>query len=522
MKKLILALALLMCITLIFTSCDLSEIGDIMGNIGDFDLEDLIEGIGGSPNSNRDEEYSDRYWEETEIAVNRPEEETTGKEILDVPSYGGDQNSVSMPRLVGNDYGGEEILICHQGGRNPIMSDSGAQRLDVILYQRELRIEEMLNVDILYENYVDYSIENFFNQFRLDVMTGDKNYDLVYGSGYYLTAIATEGFLEDWNDTSVDLNNGAWYEDAMSQFTTPGGHLHVLAGDGTYDALLSSNVMFFNEDIIENYNMSSPYTLVRNGDWTLENMFSMAFKVENDISGDGITDSYGFIGNNISDVSALFCTNTHSLEYQNGAYQFTIGSDRVASVFEQNYMGVFSENAWYSDRLWYAGSAFEDGITMFLSGNALFYTDQLFAADNFSEMNYGVVPFPKADEDTGKYTSYVNESAKLLAAVVGNYNMDVISDVVDLFGYYGSVDVMPEVCSKYVNNAQGTQGIMAVRNSLFFDLAEFGICEDIRNSAFSTMLNPQPNGLRNKLVSLQKKVVTTANYWSKAIDEIYN
>lgn len=86
-----------------------------------------------------------------------------------------------------------------------------------------------------------------------------------------------------------------YYHDIIDEIMV-NGKLYYLAGDYTYSVWPSLFVFYFNKQIAENNNVGDLYSLVREGNWTLDKLKELCANVYQDLNGNAEKDDADLFG----------------------------------------------------------------------------------------------------------------------------------------------------------------------------------------------------------------------------------
>ena len=113
-------------------------------------------------------------------------------------------------------------------------------------------------------------------------------YDIVTGQSNIIIPLAVQGMFYDALTQNTDYT--ALLERGLLRQHQHQRQVYVLGGDFAISMLSASNVIFFNKDLMDEYQIEYPYDLVRNGTWTVDKFFEMA-KCTGDLNGDGFMEA---------------------------------------------------------------------------------------------------------------------------------------------------------------------------------------------------------------------------------------
>lgn len=217
------------------------------------------------------------------------------------------------------DFGGEKVNVYYWDTeflRNELTADgSTADVVDVAVYQRNLSVEERLNVEM---NYIagDVAAEYFMPAARDIIMSGSTEFDIVVSPYYEAPKVAQEGaFLDLANAKYIDYDAEYWnqdYNDALSI----NNKKFMLAGDISMSTIKSCATMTFDIERFEATfgDAQELYDLVLSGDgapggWTYDALSDYCRKSYIDLNGNAQLDNgdqYGFSISGTSSTVDLF------------------------------------------------------------------------------------------------------------------------------------------------------------------------------------------------------------------------
>ena len=263
--------------------------------------------------------------------------------------------------------------------------------------------------------------------------SGDFAYDVIYGWGYKLGKCITENYFTDFGSlNNVDLTKEYWSPSAMEDLTIAGKQ-YLSINDISMNKLDWAGFLFYNKQLLEDYNVeneigASVYDLVRDGKWTLDTFLKMVQSVSNDLDGDGAitkNDVFGLIdgdgmGTFASSASGIFNT----VKNDDDTYTISLYDEKVLNIAEK-IRSVYNNNKFVKDydEIWEGADAsgysdmWEYARSFFATNHALFTTGSAYITSEFREMEspYGILPYPKYDENQEQYYSEVSSLASIFA-----------------------------------------------------------------------------------------------------------
>jgi len=305
------------------------------------------------------------------------------------------------------------------------------------MVNRTEAVNSRLNVDITFvtKGYIDTILE----EVKSAVTAGDSTYDLAVTHCINgLQGLLTGNLVYDWNKIPyVDLTKPYWNQSILEQLTI-GGVTPFAASDML---IADPNVIWFNNDIATDANIGNIYDTVLDGTWTLDTMSAMCDQVIRDLNGDGkmtAKDQFGVIGNNgWPMISFMYGCDQYVAEFVDGSPQVALQTERAANVIEKLYKLLCE-----GDRAFF-NSSVGDRYIPFETYHALFYFISLSSMEQYrtTEVDYGIIPFPKFDEQQEEYVS-LNWTG-LQCVPVSCRDTAMVGMVSEELGYESKKQVLP-------------------------------------------------------------------------------
>jgi len=312
---------------------------------------------------------------------------------------------------------------------------TGATIQDAV-YKRNMAVEELYKVNVnqrLEENGDPAALLQTF------YMSGDFCFDVIYAWGYKLGLCIVENYFADMSKLPhTDLTKEYWCPSAMEDLTV-NDSLYICINDISMNKLEWAYFLFYNKQLAEDYNiettLGSPYDLVKEGKWTLDAYLKMLSSISNDLDGDGKitkTDVYGVIGQSAYDLA--YSAGVQLLEKNDdGSYSLAYYNEKTIDIANKlaetlsnnkyckgyNEIWENADTSGFNDQWEYVRSFFATDHSLFLSGSA-FLTGEL----RNMESEYGILPYPKYDENQEDYVHIVANLASIFA-IPSTYRTDV-------------------------------------------------------------------------------------------------
>ena len=322
------------------------------------------------------------------------------------------------------DYGGEAFTIAeftstlkdgteYYCGEWIDSDDLTGEAINDAVYKRNVLCERAFNVDLemwlMGEDYSDFE--------QLYLM-GDTSFDAIYGWASQFAAGATEGTLADLgkldSEGYLDLSKECW-DPAVTDSLAVNGKTYLAANDASMSWREWAGFVFYNPDIVKEFGLEDPASLVDNNEWTVDKFCEMVASVQEDLDGySGISykDLYGLI--DVGSAAALY--SGAGMRYTDDNGRLAIGSEKsldliskiVAMAKDGEHVKNYDDftvsnknNPWGAVRSYFA------------SGHSLFLVAGLGTTEDLDgmESGYGIVPLPKYDSSQEGYCSAIDRNA---------------------------------------------------------------------------------------------------------------
>ena len=384
-----------------------------------------------------------------------------GEQKPDAPSSGGTvgttaaaetepETTAERPGVTEADFKGATFTVLY-----PLWSlyrdfyfaeEANGDAVNDAIFERTSKLEESLNIDMTAVS-VD-SIADVQPTFGPTVLAGDDDYQLVLmHSNNSVSAVIAAGLVLNWHDIpGIDMTK-SWWNQSQIEHMELNGILPMAANDFI---LPDVNSVFFNTKLLEAYDLEKPYALVESGVWTWDKLIEMGDKVSADLNGDSqfdAADQYGFVG----EMSWQFASITTGADCYiitkngEGRPEISILSERTVNLFDK--LKAYFNNG-TSAYVWEYNQKYDPNIgnkppVSFDEGHALFYAVPLSLASSLraTEVDFGIVPYPKYDEAQEGYPS-LNFAGNMCVPITV-VDLDMLAAAVEMLGFLSGQTVMP-------------------------------------------------------------------------------
>ncbi len=281
--------------------------------------------------------------------------------------------------------------------------------LNDAVYSRMRSVEEKLNIKI-----VAHLLGGTGDSAKLknSVKAGDGAYDCAFLNTFSAGSTAQTGFLYDLLAVSALDIYAPWWDQNCVNGMTILNKLYMVTGDIGTMYKKSIGVILFNKQMIEDYNLDSPYSLVTDMKWTIDKFTEMGRQVSQDLNGDGkwtVDDKYGLLY--YCDMIALGLIgggiNICSKDEEDLPY-ITFYNDITQKIWETYTKLLYDPSLSLS---WSKiGVPNDNIIAMFQNNQGLFNFNEFHAIENMRQMNtdFGILPVPLYKEGQESYFHTIN------------------------------------------------------------------------------------------------------------------
>ncbi|MGM9684393.1 MAG: hypothetical protein ACI3XQ_12420 [Eubacteriales bacterium] len=287
--------------------------------------------------------------------------------------------------------------------------------------------DAVYNRNKLVENKYNCKIAQIMNKDYLDAafaayMSGDGDYDvLVMPFVQQINSLAIGGYLYDFNDIDTVNLDDPWWDQYTNDSLSLLGHHYTICGDINIIDDMATWCVLFNQPMVEDYGLDDNYQLVRDGKWTLEQMYTCAKAVANpELS------MYGIATEVEAAMAYLGAANTFTfVKDSDGVPVNNMKSRNFLDKIEGVYDKMRNRNLQvYGDNDTDFGVNWGELYNIFKNDQSLYCTCTLstLLGDQISNMAtlFGILPIPKYDEAAEGYISTLQPGNATGVSILAN------------------------------------------------------------------------------------------------------
>ncbi len=398
--------------------------------------------------------------------------------------------------------------------RNIIAEELNGERLNDAQYNMKVAMEERFNTTLAEHFTGDIWSSNYVSNL---VTADDDSFDICYALDLYAVDYIVNDIALPYTDIEhIDLTRIYW-DQSLQKCMTVNNTPYFAFGAYELSYYDFTHVLAFSKNLIADHNLEDPYELVKNGDWTVDKMFEMAQTTTFDMDGDGVmtrADSWGYFSEPKQVLPNFWISAgelTIAKDEQDLPYLNITGNDRFFSIFDRMYNIMWDGGIWCPDQ---AGIDFwPETANMFGSSRVLFIDEIFFRMRELQdvETDFGIIPYPKFDEQQADYYSRVEAGCKIAIVPVTNKNPQFAGALLEAMSSYGYSNVIPEFYEialkrRTSRDAESSAMLDMIFETRRYDLGDTWWCNALRDGVFKTMFADNNRDLASALQSSEKLI----------------
>ncbi|MBQ4575096.1 MAG: hypothetical protein IJA85_07820 [Clostridia bacterium] len=366
--------------------------------------------------------------EHASVTTAPPTIETTEGEELTMAQ----QRSLVADKLPAQNFDGETFtaLIREVCSASFYSEEETGEPVEDMLYRRDRNVSERFNVQFSY-NFISALWADraaYMDHVRQSIMSDDISFMLGDGCAAYIAGLAGEGLTYNLNDLEYLNPKSPWWFPQLTEELTINGKCYFISGDLSVYSWQCIWALIFNKQLVENYQFDDLYTVVREGNWTLDKLSDLTKAVYTDVNNNGtkdVGDIFGLtlpLSNNV-DALPLILDCPFTVKDSDGYPALNLDNPRFADMTEKLY-ALFFENpgVYCAPETLTIGAELRDAF----QNNEAVLTNVSFGwleALRTMETDFGIIPYPKYDENQRDYISVVADDHTLyfMPVNIGEY-----------------------------------------------------------------------------------------------------
>ncbi len=388
-------------------------------------------------------------------------------------------------------YDGREFVILAREGNEKLFNTDTeiGEVMNDSVYLRNLRLEELYDVKVKVHSTPGGwdNQQKFLNVLNSSVLANDGAFDIVDGYAAYIgSALKNNNFIDLNSLPYIDLSADWWAASVIDKLSIK-GKVYLAPCDITTNLWETMICMMFNYSFADKYNIDNPYELVKEGTWTYSKMLDIIKNTANDINGDSkydIADEYGLVINNdlaINNFHEAFDIPVTKLD-EDGMPSLVLTDPKVEwLISELKELTLNNPDCYYTQKNQKPemGMTNEKVIALFTDDRCFLQTYYLGFGAQLRNMDsdYGIIPYPKYDENQASYQTYAYDWYTLFAIPIDVRDNEFTSLITEAMARLSNSIVIPAYVEtvlkeKFARDEDTKLMIDIIRSGLTFD---FGV-----------------------------------------------
>ncbi len=270
--------------------------------------------------------------------------------------------------------------------------------------------EEATGVDLVETNvHLQDTFQDYFQQF---ILAAEDIFDIAYMNQRDYWTFASQNYMQNLLEIDGFQFENDYWNIAYNNALIINGSRYMAQGYAHLTLIDSIGALMFNRSMMDALNLELPYQAVKDGKWTMD-LFMSYLKSGANLNGDesfvwkdGGECTWGLVlpnntGNFLTQLGET------AVKLENNELVLTLGSERFYNVCEK-IASLFNQDDGCVVLAHYSGDDLPDSyVGIFENERAMFGQTEVAKTGRLraKEFNFGLVPYPKYDENQDRYYS---------------------------------------------------------------------------------------------------------------------
>ncbi len=418
------------------------------------------------------------------------------------------------------------------------IEEADADVVNDAIFTRNQKLEELFNCDIVNHfepmgNLFSYTLYGTISKL---VQAGDTMYDFMMPPIQDSAKLASDGIL--WDLTMFDTIHldQPWWNQVFNEATTIGGKSYYGNGDISLTFMRAAYAILFSKNVLQKYDLESPYSVVLDGNWTIDALMTMARAATEDLNGNGYMDSEDNIGMAMlynSGEAFFAATGVKLVTVEDGKLTWTGDSakslavmEKIYEIYEEKQTTINCDNASLMSGSFSSMTNVNRGAA-FLSGDqALFLFGTMNNVPLMRDMDgdFGILPLPKFDENQERYYSYVHTwSASAAVIPITAQYPEETAMFMEAAAYYAREIITPAyydvaLKTKYARDDESQQMLDIIYENRWCDLGNLYNVGEVL-TGMTSLVTSGKNSFASMMASKESTIESTLEQINEAFLE---
>ncbi|MGM9682301.1 MAG: hypothetical protein ACI3XQ_01755 [Eubacteriales bacterium] len=385
---------------------------------------------------------------------------------------------IELPEV---NYGGYSFRILVRNNslyRSDFFSDEGSTDVvDMAVRTRNQYVSDTYGV-----NFVECQSSTANGDGEISIISsGEDAYDLIAPHGAIASTYAYKGVCADWYQLPYINIMQKWWNQSARECFTLNGKIYFITGDISHLSTAATYCVMFNKDALTEKRITLPYEEVKAGTWTFEKMANYSKMCADDRNGDGEfvlgVDRMGYV---TAAWAGTYCT-----LYSSGNRILSNDSNGIPYVSlatESTYNALVEFYKLVNDPTSFLEGSDSNGQFNAVTQNGLFVFEDMTLSNvtkyRGTDLNYGLVPFPKMSEDADGYHVHMAGSMNQMIVPITCNNYERTSVILEALCQKGTEIVIPAyydnvVTRKSTREPQDYEMLSYISDARVYDLGYY-------------------------------------------------
>ncbi len=315
------------------------------------------------------------------------------------------------------------------------VEELNGETLNDAVFRRDSSVEERLNC------VINYNLQDDTNSIvNKNVTAGADEVSIHVGSAVDTVQYGVNGnYYNLLGEHPVYLNlEQPWWSQYYTQQESVAGKAFFATGDLFFSLIKLAFVTFVNMKLVSDYQLESPYDIVRAGQWTFDKEMEMASVAYEDKNGNGAcdkNDAYGMTMGGLIGLDVYWSAFDLSIckKDENDIPEFAVDEEKMQAVLEKlvSYY-VDCDYVWCPPAP--GGDPEQDDIAQMLAEDRILFTPlRIMHTDQIRDMEspYGLIPLPKWNEEQDNYYTFEHDQYSIGGIPVSVQDPESVSAVME-------------------------------------------------------------------------------------------
>jgi len=402
-------------------------------------------------------------------------------------------------------YGGRDFrfLVDEKYAYQLYSEDTSGVGINAEIYDRNRRVEERFNVKIGYMDSLGKESQDLLVTYA---QVNEHVAEVCAYEQYMGNTPAIYFCWENWaNVPHLNFDNPWWNRESIDNLTI-NDYVFNISGDLSLSSIQMTWCLAFNMNLMEDwgYTAEELYTLVWDGEWTLDKLIEICADLWDDRNGDGMADDgdlFGFgspVGIRHPEDRNRFNENVIPWITALGEHAITVGEDKKSLTntlgTEKVYKALEKLVNFHNNN---KGVHMDAEVDLFSKGNIGIYTAQFDAfVTNLhnSDFSAGVLPLPKYDTLQEKYITSPDSFFTMfgLPVTIPSEDMDMVGVIMEALNAESWKTVYPAyyeyaLKGRYSSDENMTRMIELIADSRIYEYAPL-CAQSLDNAKLHTLI----------------------------------